>query len=178
MKTKTLILIALALLSYGSSIKAQEQDSIAHKTKLRTVFLTFLGAGYPEFFTLRLGWQINDEWSVAVKGSIYDSQDSFLGLPLIGLQTVKHFPNSKIVLNNISVTSSYYHDNDDEYFLLEAYTGWEGVYRYVRPYWAIGFTYLSEIYRNGKWDTVNMRQADEKYRYFYPGIKVGLNLNL
>lgn len=165
MTKKLLLLTALVLMLCGA-LMAQEQDTVAQKPKMRTVFFTFFGTGYTEFFNLRLGWQINDEWSVAAKLSFYDSEEDVLFTALFNAQITKYFPESEIILNNISLSGGYYPYQGDEYAAVELYTGWEGVYRYVRPYWAIGFTFLSEKY------------SQSKSNHFYPGFKVGFNFNL
>jgi hypothetical protein len=160
----------MLVLTLCGALNAQEQDTIVQKPKLRTVYITLLGVGFPECYNLlKFGYQINEEWSVGVKLSGYYSEsggDWNFGVWLFSLQAVKYFPNSKIIFNNISLSGGYLPSQGDEFLSLELYTGWEGTYRWVRPYWAVGFSYVSEKYHF------------EKYHYFYPGFKVGLNFNL
>ncbi len=164
--TRKLLLLTVLILILCGALNAQVQDTLIQKPKIRTVFLTVLGTGYPEFLNFRLGWQINDEWSVAAKASFYDSEGDVFFTFLYNAQITKYFPESSIILNNISLSGGYYTHSGDELAGIEIYTGWEGVYRYVRPYWAIGFTY------------VNVNLGKSKFHDFYPGLKVGLNFNI
>ncbi|HEX2983975.1 MAG TPA: hypothetical protein VHO28_10580 [Ignavibacteriales bacterium] len=71
---KQLLITALILL-LCAPLMAQEQDTVTRKPKLRTVYITLLGVGFPECYNLlKLGYQINDEWSVGVKLSGYYSE--------------------------------------------------------------------------------------------------------
>ncbi|HEX2983976.1 MAG TPA: hypothetical protein VHO28_10585 [Ignavibacteriales bacterium] len=159
--TRKLLLLTMLALTLCGALNAQEQDTIMQKPKMRTVFLTFFGTGYPEFLNLRLGWQINDEWSVAAKLSFYDSEADVFFTALYNIQITKYFPKSTIIINSIALSGGYYLQFGDELAGIELYTGWEGLYN-----WAVGFTY------------VNADLGQSKFHDFYPGFKVGLNFNI
>ncbi len=181
MKRQIFLLIFTAILD-GNLIYAQKQDSIAQEPKLRTVYITLLGVGFPECYNiLKLGCQINEEWSVGARLSGYYSASGGrinFGVWQFGLQAAKYFPNSKIVLNNLSVAFEALTPGAgfDGTFSIDVYTGWEGVYRWVRPYWAVGFTFMNELEKNDHWNGREM--VDKRTIYLYPGIKVGFNFNL
>lgn len=168
MKKITLaILLALMLCRITN---AQDKDTVLQKSKLRTVYITLLGVGFPECYNLlKFGYQINVEWSVSIKLSVYYSKaggDWNFGALVYGIKVIRYFPEWEIIFNNISLDAGYVRDAGYENIAFDVYIGKEITSNLVvRPYWAIGLTSLYEGTRNGHF-------------YVYPGIKVGLNFNL
>lgn len=164
MKIKTLILAALVLLSYGGAINAQEQDSVAQKDNMRTVYFS-LGIGFPEYIGTRLGYQINEDWSLYAKlGLFHTDEGDLLGaLTTWGGGITVHFKDWGVI-NYTSAFFGYNSSLGNFNYTWEILTGYDSPFSsLISVYWAIGLGVVHPEYRKS---------------FTSPSLKIGFNLNL
>jgi hypothetical protein len=145
---------------------AQIKDSSrTNILKVRTAFLS-LGSGFPEYLFTRVGCQIDDDWSISGKLSIYYSKTGGamnFGVGIIGLRLTKYFKNKILFFNNVSTDLGFLKTGADNCYAIDVSIGNESIYKSIRPFWAIGLSIVQE----GKPERI----------YVTPGIKVGININ-
>jgi hypothetical protein len=100
---------------FGKSIlfaKSQRLNLYFKYSKTRVVFFS-LGTGYPEFFNIKLGSQINRNLSVSIKAAVYyDGKGGmmYFGTGFLGIKVSKYFNPILAVINNISLDVGYSKD--------------------------------------------------------------------
>ena len=145
------------------SLLAQELNVKGTNQDMRKIYFS-IGSGFPEFSVLRLGYQIDKNYSIASKAGIYyDGTDGYMsfGQGVIGLKVTKYFEETKLIINNVSFEAGVINYSGQLLYACDLTVGYESIFDTIL-YWACGISYL----RNGA-----------KENLFLPSIKLGLNLN-
>lgn len=163
MKT-TLIILLLCLMR----INAQNEDEIVNQNNSnnRVIFLS-IGTGFPECLTSRIGYQLNNNWSLSCKASVYYSNTGGtmnFGVGVLGIKVTNYFDEKIFVFNNLSFDAGYLRAAGDKNLAFDLSVGNESILKSVRTYWALGFSIVQE--------------GSSEHVYLLPGIKLGINLNL
>lgn len=169
MKKKLIVKRALIFLFiFVVSLEAQSEEKINNVDNLniRNVFLS-IGSGFPEVLTARLGAQLNANWSLSGKASVYYSQlggTMNFGIGIIGIRVTNYFAEKIFLFNNISLDAGYLGQAGDKNLAADLSIGNESILKTIKTYWSIGFSIVQE--------------ASSEHVYLLPGIKLGINLNL
>lgn len=98
------------LFSVGSNCFAQSLNENPDSIKIRKVFFA-IGPGYPEFISLRLGWQIDRKISITAKSGIYcngaGSNSIFNSTLFWCLKGAYYFQNGFLNVNNVALNVGY-----------------------------------------------------------------------
>lgn len=162
--TISLLLLILTNQNHYAYAKNIEQDSISFQDR-RNIFFS-IGSGFPNFFSSRIGYQINNEWSAAAKGSIYYNGAGgrmYLGTLVYGVSITKYYEPTLLYLNNASFEIGYRKSGNYKDYAFELSIGNESTKNVlVKPYWALSLNFIKSF---------------ESELYVTPGFKFGLNLN-
>ncbi|MBU1099637.1 MAG: hypothetical protein KKA84_04455 [Bacteroidetes bacterium] len=95
------------------SLNAQDENT---QIQTRNVFLE-TGIGFPNIVHVGLGFQLNEQWSIAVNGNLFNNKKRdpgiYFGSQTYGFRLAKHFNKDFLrFLNMVSLSAGYYQYND------------------------------------------------------------------
>jgi hypothetical protein len=168
MKTTNIIisLLLLILANHTGHVYAKnlKQGSISLQDR-RNIFVS-IGSGFPEFFSSRIGYQINNEWSAAVKlSNYYDGVGGrmYLGTLIGGIKITNYYEPTILSINNISFELGYSKSGNYNNYAFDLSIGNESTRNILlKPFWALSMSFI--------------KTYDNKL-YVTPGFKIGINFN-
>jgi len=168
MKTTNIIISLLLLMMANHTdfvyAKCFEPDSISLQDR-RNIFVS-ISSGYPEFFSSRIGYQINNEWSAAVKlSNYYDGVGGrmYLGTLIGGVKITKYYEPTILSINNFSFELGYSKSGNYNNYVFDLSIGNESIRNILlKPFWALSMSFI--------------KTYDNKL-FVTPGFKVGVNFN-
>jgi hypothetical protein len=166
-KNVGLIFLILFLGFTNTSYSQKDYDSTSVSNvsleETRIVFFS-LGSGYPEYFNMKLGYQINPGLSVAIKAAIYyDGKDGYFGTGIWGIRVSKYFNLTYPIINNVSLDVGYDKEGAYDNYAYDISIGYESNSdTFLKPFWAICISSIKS-YKKEVFTTL--------------GLKVGLNFN-
>lgn len=165
--TNMIFVLIILLISIGKNsiaMNKNETDSLS-QTNTRNIIFT-LGSGYPELISFKLGYQLNDDWSVSAKVSSYyngHGDQIYLGTIMWGLKITRYYDPVFLGINNFTFEPGYDKDGKYSNYSFDIYIGYETIRStFIKPYWSLGFSFIKTY---------------DHELYITPGLKIGLNIN-
>ena len=156
----------ILLIFFTIALNAMQTDStkipaVKDRQSIRQFFFSCGIIGCPDVFSLNLGYQLNENFSLSVKGSLFAIAGSEWGGIFTGFRIGYH-SNEKLLL----VFNTYGFELNHSVHAFELTAGYENIsVKLFSFYWAVGLS-----------GSISKYEAGEPVKYL-PVLKWGVNLN-
>lgn len=159
-----IIFMFIADLNAHNNTTVTEEDSISFVNR-RIIFIS-TGVGFPEYLNVRIGYQLDNNWSAAVKLSNYYNGVGgrmYFGTLIGGVRITKYYEPTILYINNISFELGYSKSGNYNNYAFDLSIGNESTKNVLlKPFWALSISFI--------------KTHDNKL-YVTPGFKIGINFN-